>query len=35
MDVHKMELVVYDRLGAKPRIRSTQVGEVALQLGAN
>ena len=35
MDVHKMELVVFDRLGAKPRVRSTQVGEVALQLGAH
>jgi len=35
VDVHKMELVVFDRLNAKPRVRSTQVGEIALQLGAN
>lgn len=35
MDVHKMELVVFDRLTGKPRVRTTQVGEVGLQLGAN
>ncbi|MCC7546693.1 MAG: DUF1513 domain-containing protein [Burkholderiales bacterium] len=35
VDVHKMELVVFDRLASKPRVRATQVGDIALQLGAN
>jgi methylamine dehydrogenase heavy chain len=35
LDALKAEVVVYDRLGPKPRIRSMQVGETSVQLVAN
>ena len=35
LDPLKTEVVVYDRLGPKPRVRSMQVGETAVQLVAN
>lgn len=35
LDALKAEVVVYDRIGPKPRIRSMQVGETAVQLVAN
>ena len=35
LDALKAEVVVYDKLGPKPRIRSLQVGETSVQLVAN
>jgi methylamine dehydrogenase heavy chain len=35
LDALKAEVVVYERIGPKPRIRSMQVGETAVQLVAN
>jgi methylamine dehydrogenase heavy chain len=34
IDPIKLEIVIYDRLGAKPKIRTTKVGETAVQLVA-
>jgi len=35
LDALKAEVVVYEKLGAKPKIRSTQVGETSVQMLAN
>jgi methylamine dehydrogenase heavy chain len=35
LDALKAEVVVYEKFGAKPKIRSTQVGETSVQLLAN